>query len=101
MAKYFVTQHAGALEWARAEGIEFEHVSHLDTSIVNCGDHVIGTLPTHLAAEIIAKGARYFHLEMTVPEDRRLARRDYSAKEMQDFEAKLVEYRVTRVEGDK
>ena len=94
MTTYFVTRHAGAMEWAAEHGIAAVPVTHLDTAIIKTGDTVIGTLPVNLIAEINTKGARYFHLAMDVPEQHR--GRNLTAGEMNAFGAVLEEYTAAR-----
>jgi CRISPR-associated protein Csx16 len=95
MTTYFVTRHAGALEWAARQGIKAQTVTHLDTHNVKPGDTVIGTLPVNLIAEINAKGASYLHLVINVPEKDR--GRNLTADEMENFGAVLEGYRAERV----
>ena len=99
MTDFFVTRHPGAVEWARQKGIEAELVSHLDVARVGAGDRVLGTLPVQMIAQINERGARYLHLEMTIPEEAR--GRDLSAEDMERFGARLVEYRAEKVEAGK
>ncbi|WP_425062195.1 CRISPR-associated protein Csx16 [Pyruvatibacter mobilis] len=88
----FVSGHAGAREWAARRGIDAQMVRHLQTSEVEPGDTVIGSLPAHLAAEVCARGARYCHLAMELgPEDRR---RELSADDMERLGARLVDIRA-------
>lgn len=97
MTTYFVTRHPGAVVWAQAEGFHVDQlVTHLEPSIVTAGDVVIGTLPVHLAARIIERGGRYFHLTLDVPSEAR--GRELTAEEMRRFGARLEEYEVRRVE---
>lgn len=96
MTALFVTRHAGALEWAARRGIEAVAVEHLDVAAVGPGDLVMGTLPLHLAAAVCGRGARFLHLELDLPADAR--GRTLTADDMDRFGARLVEYRVERVE---
>ena len=60
MAVWFVFRHPGAIEWVKLQNIQIDRFeSHLDTSLVQAGDVVIGTLPIHLAAEVCQKGAKF------------------------------------------
>jgi CRISPR-associated protein Csx16 len=98
MTTYFVTRHAGAIEWARASGIAVDRqLAHLDMAEVKAGDCVIGTLPVHLAAEVCALGARYFHLALEIPPEWR--GRELSAEDLRRFGARIVEYRVVEAGG--
>jgi len=94
MATFLVTRHAGALEWAARQGIHAEALEHLDVKQIRPGDVVIGTLPVHLAAEICARGGRYVHLSMEVPQEAR--GRELTADDMERFNARLEEFEVYR-----
>ena len=95
MTTYFVTRHAGALDWAARRNIAAVAVAHLDMSAVAAGDVVLGTLPVNLIADVNGRGARYFHLAMELP----LAARgvDLTADDMDRYGAQLIEYRAERV----
>ena len=97
MTTWFVTRHEGALDWARQQGIineqdEVRCVGELSAQQVTLGDVVIGTLPVHLAGEICARGARYLHITMTVPAERR--GNELSAEEMAAFGASCQQFHV-------
>jgi CRISPR-associated protein Csx16 len=90
-----VTRHAGAVEWAKRQGIAIDRmVEHLDPAEVQPGDVVIGTLPIHLAAEVCLRGARYLHLVLDLPPERRGL--ELTAEEMRRLGARLEEYSVER-----
>lgn len=96
MATYFVTRHAGAVAWAEEEGFKVDHwITHFDPSTVKPGDIVLGSLPVHLAAQVIDRGGRYFHLGLNLgPDDRG---RELTATDMRRCGARLEEYEVKRV----
>ena len=72
MTVWFVSRHAGAIEWARACSLAVDRwVPHLDADAVQDGDTVVGTLPIHLAAGVCARGARYLHLSLDMPAEQR------------------------------
>ena len=97
---WFVTRHEGAREWAQRRGIaNVQMVSHLDTAAIRPGDVVIGTLPVHLAAEVCARGGRYWHLTMDVPSEAR--GRELTADDMERFGARLEEFEVKRVASNR
>ena len=99
MTTWFVTRHAGALDWAKAQGIDDARaIRHLDMERMERGDQVLGTLPVHLAAGVCARGARYLHLSLDIPEDRR--GHELTAADMEAFGARLEEYQVMRVGGE-
>ncbi len=90
---WFVSRHLGAVDWAKRRGIAVDRlVEHLDIEQVQPGDVVIGTLPIHLAAQVCARGARFFNLSLEVPPEAR--GREFSADELEVFGARLEEYRV-------
>ena len=65
MTIWFVSRHSGAIAWAKRQNLPVDRwVAHLDARQVIAGDTVIGTLPVHIAADICARGARFFFLEL-------------------------------------
>lgn len=95
MSVFFVSRHAGAIEWAARQGIKAERLLHLDIEHVETGDIVIGNLPIQLVSELTARKARFFNLDLTVPEAMR--GRELDADTMQALGAKLVEYTAHRI----
>ena len=96
MATWFVSRHPGALAWARENGLDTDHrVDHLDLGQVASGDRVYGSLPINLAADVCARGARYFHLSLAVP--RELRGQELDAEQLRRLDARLEEYRVVRI----
>jgi CRISPR-associated protein Csx16 len=89
MTTYFVTRHAGAKEWARRRGVAATVVEHLDPAVLDRGDIVLGSLPAQLVAEISARGVRYGHLAIDLPQGER--GKDLSADDMDRHGAQLVE----------
>lgn len=97
MSIFFISRHAGAREWARAEGIAVDvWVDHLELDRVQPGDQVLGTLPVHTAAAICQRGARYFHLALDLPASAR--GRELSADELRRYGARLTCYQVSPVD---
>ncbi len=69
---WLVSRHPGAREWIQRRGIRVDHVvAHLDSGQIQPGDIVIGTLPVHVVADVCKRGARYFHLLIDLPAERR------------------------------
>lgn len=95
MTTLFITRHPGAVDWAARQGIAAQPMAHLDTSTIQPGDTVMGTLPVNLAAEVCARGGRYLHLTLNLPPEAR--GRDLSAEEMQRYGANLQEFIVKRI----
>ena len=96
MATYIVSRHKGAIEWARRRNREAEHLTHLELpDRIRPGDEVIGPLPIGLIADIIARGARYFSIDMFLPEGVRGT--ELTADEMVRCGARLVQYRAERL----
>lgn len=63
---YFISRHAGAIEWiGRQPNLKIDEViAHLDPSIINAGDVVIGTLPLHIASEVCERGGEFYFLQL-------------------------------------
>lgn len=96
MTTFFVTRHPGALEWATKNGVVFDtHCIHLDPSLVEAGDTVIGSLPVHLAVEVCARGARYLNLTIDLPAD--LRGRELDAATLDTCRARIEEFHVEKL----
>lgn len=95
--RYLITRHPGALHWAEQSGKSFDcQLAHLnDAGVVQAGDEVYGILPVNLAADVCARGARYFHITLELPPSQR--GQELDAKQMQEFCADFVEFYVSRV----
>jgi CRISPR-associated protein Csx16 len=93
-----VTRHLSAREWiaARCNG-QVHLLTHLRIEDVRVGDWVVGILPIPMVAAVIERGARFFNLDIEVPEAAR--GRELSTAELEAFGAKLVEYHVQRVDS--
>jgi CRISPR-associated protein Csx16 len=93
---YLITRHPGALDWLKGQVQQpFRHETHLtDLNVIKWGDCIMGTLPLHLIAAICARGARYFHLDVELPDYLRGA--ELSAQQLTELNAALVEYSVLR-----
>lgn len=99
MTTYFVSRHPGALHWMQQHGPAFDqHVPHLDPIQVQTGDTVIGTLPIHLAAQVCARGAAYWHLALEVPAAAR--GRELSAQELLALGATLQRFDIVQRSGE-
>ena len=95
MRTYFVSRHYGALDWFSQKGFTVdEHIRHLDPSVIEAGDIVIGILPIQLAAKVCEAGARYFHLEVEIPFELRGV--ELSSKDLDDYGAKLTEFKILK-----
>ena len=95
----FVSRHPGARDWVSGEGLRVDRfVAQLDPAEVAPGDVVVGTLPVHLAAAVCRCGARYFHLSLELPLQRR--GRELTAEIMRACGARLEEYRIERCTAD-
>ncbi len=93
MTTWFVSRHPGALQWMRQHGEAFDrHVPHLDSTQVQPGDTVIGTLPVNLAAQVCAAGARYMHLSLHLPAHWR--GQELNAEQLDDAQAILREFDI-------
>lgn|SRR5690554_5901823 len=94
---YFVTRHAGALEWLKSQiqapAIHLDHIDEI--ADIKHGDVVIGTLPVHMAANVCSQGARYFHITLDLPREWR--GKDLTAQQLEQLGTTLTEYMVTPV----
>ncbi len=96
MTTFFVSRHAGAVDWLAQQGFVAERtVPHLNLAEIGAGDIVIGTLPAHLAADICALGARYVNLSLHLPADKRGV--ELTAADLTAYGAKLEELQVQKV----
>ena len=99
MTTWFVSRHAGAIEWAARQGLAVDRlVHHLDPALVCCGDTVMGSLPVNLAAAVCQRGARYLHLSMALPPD--LRGKELTADQLDQLGAKMCEYRLEKSESE-
>lgn len=93
MTVWFVSRHQGALDWLQQQNWQIDRVvPHLDVEQVKEGDVVAGTLPVHLAAQVCAKGAAFYFLQMPQQPERRGS--EYSAEEMTAAGACLLRFDV-------
>ncbi len=92
--KYLITRHPGALHWLQGQISEpFHHLTHIsDLGLIQPGDWVIGSLPLHLVADICVRGARYFHIDVHLPESLRGC--ELTAQQLTELDAEIVEYTV-------
>lgn len=101
MTTFFITRHAGAIEWAKAQGLAIDcWMTHLDdVEKIQPGDTVIGILPLHTAAAICARGARFIALELVLSEKNR--GKELSAREMASCQCQLTEYTICKLDSVK
>lgn len=99
MTVHLVTRHAGAVAWLASRGVEWDSThAHLSVLDVEPGDTVLGILPLPKAAAICARGARYLHICLDVPADRR--GEELSLDEMLQLKPFLKEFRAIEVSGE-
>ena len=96
MTTYFISRHAGAVDWAKAEGFHVDkRLAHFDVTIIKAGDNVLGTLPINLVAEVNARGGNYFHLTLELPSDAR--GKELTADDMRQYGARLEAYAAQKL----
>lgn len=97
MTTYFITRHAGAIQWAKLQQLKFDiHLEHLlNIDELNAGDVIIGTLPINLVAQLNERGVRYIHLSLEIPADLRGV--ELTAEQLQQCKASLEEFAVQKL----
>jgi CRISPR-associated protein Csx16 len=97
MTTFFVSRHPGAIEWAKRQKLNVTlFMPHLDTSQVQEGDTVIGSLPVNLAAQVCAKGAAYWHVSVALPAT--LRGTELSADALEQLDARLECFHLKAIE---
>lgn len=99
LAAYFITRHEGTERWARIAArkrrLPFAidaFCAHIDPATLRPGDVVMGTLPVHVIAQVIARGAEFWALDIDVPPDLRGV--EMSATQLAACNARLTRYQV-------
>ena len=96
MTTWFVSRHPGAWEWIKTKKIPIDRwIKHLDTSLINQGDTVIGTLSMETAAAVCEKGARFVALELNLSEP--LRGKELSVDTLNQMHCTLTEFSVHRI----
>ena len=96
MTTYFISRHPGARAWADRQGLSVDRaLEHLDPAVLSPGDMVVGSLPVNLAAEVCAREARYLHLSLDLPFEKRGL--ELSEDDMRRFGVRIEEYRVEKI----
>lgn len=96
MTIYFISRHAGALDWAKEQGYKVDQqLAHFDVNSIKPGDTVLGTLPINLVAEVNAKGGHYYHLTLELPASVRGT--EISAEAMRTYGARLEAYSAKKL----
>lgn len=92
--RWFISRHPGAVQWLAEQGLAVDVcVPHLQACEVAPGDVVIGTLPVQLAAEVCARGAQYWHLQLPLL-PLALRGQELSPEQMSQYGASLVRFEV-------
>ena len=93
MRVWFVSRHPGAVTWAKNQNIQADYwVPHLSVDQICAGDIVMGVLPVHLAAEVCARGARYFNLSIDLPYT--LRGKELNEDDLLMADARLEEFKI-------
>lgn len=93
MSVWFVSRHLGAVVWAKNNQLKVDFwVKHLSIEDISNDDVVIGILPVNIAAEVCARGARYFNLSINLPYN--LRGKELSEDDLVLAGAKLEEFIV-------
>ncbi|MEQ3529216.1 MULTISPECIES: CRISPR-associated protein Csx16 [unclassified Pseudoalteromonas] len=89
---YFISRHSGAIQWAKQHLHIDRFITHLNINEIQAGDEVYGTLPVNLAAQCCKKGALYFHLNLTLPEE--LRGKELTHTQMETLDANVTQYDI-------
>lgn len=94
MTVYFISRHAGALDWAKEQNIHFDiHLTHLDNlDGLNPNDIIIGTLPINMVADLNMRQIRYVHLSLRIPA--KLRGIELNAEQLRLCQIQLQEFSV-------
>ena len=95
MSTWFVSRHEGAVAWMKQQPVDIDHwCSHLEISLIKKGDIVIGVLPMNLAAEVCAKGARFYALSFSV--NAAMRGKELTKEVLNDLHCTLTRYEVKK-----
>lgn len=89
---WFISRHPGAIDWIKQQPdwhID-RYETHLNPEHIQAGDTVLGTLPIHIAADICARGASFYFLQL--PQEAEKRGSEYSAQDMTDMGCTLKPY---------
>ena len=94
MTTWFISRHQGAIDWIKQqpEWHIDRFVTHLDPQEIRAGDIVLGTLPIHIAADICARGAAFYFLQL--PQEAEKRGSEYTAQQMADMGCTLRRYHI-------
>ena len=97
MTTWFISRHQGAIDWIKTQKqwhID-RYATHLDPEDIQTGDTILGTLPIHLAAQICARGAAFYFLQIAQPEDKRGS--EYNAAELERMGCSLQRFHIEAI----
>ena len=97
MTTWFISRHQGAIDWIKQQRdwrID-RYIEHLNPADIQPGDTVIGTLPIHIAAEVCAKGANFYFLQL--PQEAEKRGSEYSAADMQTMGCSLRRFDIRAI----
>lgn len=94
--KIIVTSHEGTIKWMAENGVKASKIvmDSFDPSTVKPTDTVIGTLPLHLAAEVIRRGGRYWNFVLDIPRSLR-RKKELTAEDIAQCRPRFEEFRIS------
>lgn len=96
MRTWVVSRHPGALTWLQHRGFKNYHqVAHLDPTVPQPGDVVVGNVPVPLIAALTERDIAYYHLTVPLTLERRGA--ELSCEELDHLGARLERFEVRRL----
>lgn len=92
--RFIVTRHPGARDWLAKKKVSFSLLmEHLDLSVLEPGDEVLGTIPLQMAHRVFQKGALYYHLVLEMPFSKRGM--ELTAEELENYGARFEPFEVS------
>ena len=91
----FISRHMGAIAWAKNSDLKIDEIiPHLNIDQINAGDKIFGSLPVNIVYKVCQKGARYYHLNLKLPEHAR--GQELTEEDMEKYSANFEEFIVTK-----
>lgn len=98
MTTYIITRHTASIQWIKNNLPNAQDTiviqSHLNPDSIQKKDTVIGVLPLHIIADITARGADFYSLDITCPPE--LRGKELNLQTLENLHPKLTKYKVKK-----